>query len=74
MNCEESDCSLVNCHIVFFFGAWCNVVFKALRYYSGGPGIDSRWCLEIFFMAPDGTMCPGVDSASESEYQGLLVG
>jgi len=23
---------------------------------------------------PDGTMCPEVDSASESEYQGFLLG
>ena len=32
VNCEESNCSLVNCHIVFFFGAWGNVMVKALRY------------------------------------------
>jgi len=25
-------------------GAWGGVVVKALRYYSDGPGIDSRWC------------------------------
>jgi len=31
--------------------------------------------LGIFSVAPpDGTMCPGVDSASESEYQGFLLG
>jgi len=30
--------------------------------------------LGIFSMAPDGTMCPGVDSASENEYQGFLLG
>ena len=32
VNCEESDCSLVNCHIVCFFGAWGSVVVKSLRY------------------------------------------
>ena len=31
--------------------------------------------LGIFSLAPpDGTMCPGVDSASENEYQGFLLG
>jgi hypothetical protein len=29
-------------------GAWDGVVVKALRYYSDGPGIDSRWCHWIF--------------------------
>ena len=29
----------------------------------------------IFSVSPlDGTMCPGVDSAHENEYQGFLVG
>jgi hypothetical protein len=27
-----------------FSGAWGGVMFKALRYYSDGAGIDSRWC------------------------------
>jgi len=31
--------------------------------------------LGIFSVAPtDATMCPGVDSASENEYQGFLLG
>ena len=30
--------------------------------------------LGIFSVAPDGTMCPRVDSASENEYQGFLLG
>jgi hypothetical protein len=29
-------------------GAWGGVMVKALRYYSHGPGIDSRWCHWIF--------------------------
>ena len=29
-------------------GAWGGVVVKVLRYYSDGPGIDSRWCHWIF--------------------------
>jgi hypothetical protein len=29
--------------------AWGGVVVKALRYYSDGPGIDSRWCHWGFF-------------------------
>ena len=32
VNCEESDCSLVNCHIVCLFGDWGSVVVKALHY------------------------------------------
>ena len=56
-------------------GAWGSVVVKALRYYSDGPGIDSRWCHWGFFsIATDSTMCPGVDSASKNEYQGFLLG
>jgi len=27
-----------------------------------------------FSVAPDGIMCPGVDSASENEYQGFFPG
>ena len=47
---------------------------KALRYYSGGLGIDSRWChWGIFSVATDRTMYPGVDSASKNEYQGFLL-
>ena len=36
----------VNSRLVQYttLGAWGGVVVKALRYYSGGPGIDSRWC------------------------------
>jgi hypothetical protein len=30
--------------------------------------------LGIFSVATDGTMCPGVDSASKNEYHGILVG
>jgi hypothetical protein len=50
--------------------------FKALRYYSDGPGIDPRWCnLGFFSVVPsDKTMCPEVDSTSENEYQGFLLG
>ena len=50
-------------------GAWGSVVVKALRYYSGGLGIDPQWSLGIFSGATDGTMCPGVDTASKNEYQ-----
>jgi len=42
---------------------------------ENGLGIDSRWCHWGFFpVATDGNMCPGVDSASKNEYQGLLQG
>jgi len=29
---------------------------------------------DFFRGSPDGTMCPGVDSAPENEYQGFLLG
>ena len=56
---------------------WSSVVVKALRYWSGGPGINSRWCHCEFFPwlhTPDVTMCPGVDPSPENEYQGFLLG
>ena len=31
------------------YGAWGSVVVKALRYWSDGPGIDSRLCHWGFF-------------------------
>jgi hypothetical protein len=58
--------------LVHLVGAWGSVVVKALRYFSDGPGIDSRWCHWVFqwhisFRPYHG---PGVDSApSENEYQ-----
>jgi len=35
--------------VLIFLGAWGGVVVKALRYWSGIPGIDSRWCHWGFF-------------------------
>ena len=56
-------------------GAWDGVVVKALRYYSDGLGIDSRWYHWGFFsVATYKTMCPGVDSASKNEYQAFSWG
>ena len=61
--------------LIYVYGAWGSVVVNALRSLSDGLGIDSRWCHWGFFsVAADGTMCPGVDSASENEYQRLLLG
>ena len=36
------------CSLSSSYGAWGGVVVKVLRYYSGGPGIDSRCCHWIF--------------------------
>jgi hypothetical protein len=50
-------------------------VVKTLRYWSEGFEIDSQWCRWGFFSeAAYGTMFPGVDSASKSEYQEILLG
>ena len=54
-------------------GAWGGVVVKALlvgRSWVRFPVVS----LGIFSVAPEGTMCPGVDSASENEYQEFLLG
>ena len=37
------------------------------------PGIDPR-SMEIFFLASDSSMCPGVDSASKNKYQDIPGG
>ena len=58
----------------YVLGAWCSVVVKTLRYKSEGLGIDSRCRPGIFPVASDSSMCPGVDSACESEYQGFILG
>jgi hypothetical protein len=51
-------------------GAWGSVVVKAQRCQSEGLGIDPQWCRWGFFsVVTDGTMCPGVDSASKNEYE-----
>jgi hypothetical protein len=45
-------------------------VVKALRYKSEVLGIDPLWCTWRFFSeATEGTMFPGVDSASKNKYQ-----
>jgi hypothetical protein len=43
-------------------------VVKALRNKSEGHGIDFR-CRRVFSVASDSSMCPGVESASENDYQ-----
>jgi hypothetical protein len=58
-------------------GAWGGVVFKALRYYSDGPGIDSRWCQWIFqwHISSDHTMALGsTKTPNENEYQEHFLG
>ena len=55
--------------IILLFGAWGSVVVKALR--DRFPVVS----LGIFsVVASDKTMCTGVDSASENEYQVFLLG
>jgi hypothetical protein len=57
-------------------GTWGGVVVNALRYYSDGPEIDSRWCHWFFqwhYFRP--YRGPGVNSApSENEYQEHFLG
>jgi hypothetical protein len=47
-------------------------VYLTSRTVSGSiPGVVT---LGISSVTTDGTMCPGVDSASKNEYQGFLLG
>ena len=41
----ETSCIKVN---KLKYTHWGGVVVTALHYYSGGPGIDYRWCHWIF--------------------------
>ena len=50
---------VVICCVFPNFGAWGSVVVKELRYYSGGPGIDPRWCHRNFQWHTDHTMALG---------------
>jgi hypothetical protein len=50
-------------------GTWSGVVVSALRYYSDGPGIDSRWYHWIFSFRP--YHGPGVDSAPSENFLGV---
>ena len=53
-----------------FSGAWGSVVVKALRYYRTVPGSIPGGVTGFFSVAlSDGTMCPGVNSAPDNEYQ-----
>jgi hypothetical protein len=53
--------------LTVFIGVWDSVVVKELHYYS-------EVSLGIFSEATDGTICPGVDSASKTEYQDIPGG
>jgi len=58
--------------ILFCISNFC----KYAALLVAGPGIDSQWCHWGFFylVTSDKTMCPEVESASENEYQGFLLG
>ena len=57
-------------------GAWVSVVVKALRCATSRTVLGfSVVSLGIFSVVPSyKTMCPEVESASENEYQGFLLG
>ena len=50
--------------------------FTFMLFYIFNSGIDYRWCHWGFFsVVPfEKAMCPEVDSASENEYKGFLLG
>jgi len=60
------------CIYIYIYGAWGGVVVKASRTVPGSiPGDVTG---DFFRGTPDRTMCPEVDPASESMYQGFLLG
>jgi len=51
------------------------VVVKALRYYSDGLEIDSRWSHWGFFsVVTDRTTCPGVDKSLKMSTRDFSLG
>jgi hypothetical protein len=61
---------LTYCH---WEGAWDSVVVKALL-VGGSRDRPPVVSLGTFSVATDGTMCPGVDSATKNEYQDFPAG
>jgi hypothetical protein len=55
--------------IYYYYYYWGSVVVKALATSWKVSGSIPIGKAGIFFEATDGTMCPGVDSASKNEYQ-----
>jgi len=57
-------------------GAWGSVVVRHCATSRTVPGSIPGGVTGDFFLGspPNRTMCPEVDSASESEYQGFLLG
>ena len=47
-NVASSEPNIFFLHLLIGHGAWGSVVVKTLRYWSDGPGIDSRWSHWIF--------------------------
>ena len=43
--------------LILKVGVWGGVVVKTLRYWSDGPGIDSRWSLGIISVVPPTEPC-----------------
>jgi len=57
--------------LYFLYGAWGSVALLVGRSRDRFPVVS----LGIFSVVPpDGTMCPGVESVPENEYQGFLLG
>ena len=62
------------CVCMYVCGAWGGIVVKHCATSRTVPGSITGGVTGDFFRGtPDRTMCPEVDSASESEYQGFCV-
>jgi hypothetical protein len=57
-----------------FILAWDSIVVKALLLVRGLQDRSLVVLLGSFSVATDGTMCPGINSASKNEYQGTPGG
>ena len=74
---RELATAILSCNFIIYIymsrGALGSVVVKALRYCRTVPGTITGGVTGYFSAATEGTMCPGVDSASENEYQGFFL-
>jgi hypothetical protein len=51
-----------------------NPRFYCISFWRPSSELPGGVTLQIFSVATDGTMCPGVDSASKNEYQDIPLG
>ena len=75
LSCHRSGAKNFEVATRLFEGAWGRVLVKAALLVGRSRDRSLVVSLGIFSVVPsDKTMCPEVDSASENEYQGFILG